>query len=349
MILCADVGATKTLLGLAAQEGTGPLQIVASQHFVAAQQPSFEAMLAGFVQGHAALLQKKPLRAACLGVAGPINGRVVQMTNLPWRLDADAIGRQLGGIPVRLANDFEAAASGIDLLAPDELMCLQAGQPVQGGPQLVIGAGSGLGVAFRVWQSGADGGRYQVLTGEGGHFGFAPINAEQDRALMRLRPHVARPVVEHFVSGPGLANFYTFLDQEGEGGKEQLKDPHPVATASNTQGLTGEDIFRRATQDEEPRALHALHHFLLSYGVVAGDYALATLARGGVFVAGGIAQKCGPLMQDGRFMAGFRHKGPYADLLKTMPVHVVMRTDLGLLGAAVLGAGLSTASGPAPR
>jgi glucokinase len=92
-----------------------------------------------------------------------------------------------------------------------------------------------------------------------------------------------------------------------------------------------------------------LHHFLLSYGVVAGDYALATLARGGVFVAGGIAQKCGPLMQDGRFMAGFRHKGPYADLLKTMPVHVVMRTDLGLLGAAVLGAGLSTASGPAPR
>jgi glucokinase len=177
------------------------------------------------------------------------------------------------------------------------------------------------------------------VTGEGGHFGFTPINAEQDRALMRLRPHVARPVVEHFVSGPGLANFYTFLDGE-EGGKADLKSASPMATASNTSGLTGEEVFRRATQEADPRALHALHHFLLSYGVVAGDYALATLARGGVFLAGGIAQKCGPLMQDGRFLVGFQHKGPYAELLKTVPVHVVMRPDLGLLGAATLGAGL---------
>lgn len=335
MILCADVGATKTLLGLARLDESGRVKVVASQRYVAAQVGTFEAMLDRFLSDHAQRLSE-PLRAACFGVAGPVNGQVVQMTNLPWRLDAIALSQKLGGIPVRLANDFEAAASGIDGLSPADVLCLQAGQVVPGAPQLVIGAGSGLGVAFRIWQATPQGGRYQVVTGEGGHFGFTPINAEQDRALMRLRAHVVRPVAEHFVSGPGLANFYTFLDTEG-GGKALLKDHHVVATASNTGGLTGEEVFRRATQDSEPRALHALHHFLLSYGVVAGDYALATLAKGGVFLAGGIAQKLGPLMQDGRFLVGFRQKGPYADLMATIPVHVVNEPDLGLRGAAAIG------------
>ncbi|MBC7699777.1 glucokinase [Aquabacterium sp.] len=340
MILCADIGATKTLLGLALLDAAGRPQVVASKRYVAARVTSFEDMLDGFLADHAGHLSQ-PLRAACFGVAGPVNGDVVQMTNLSWRLDATALGRRLGGIPVRLANDFEAAASGIDGLSPGDLVCLQAGQPVPGAPQLVIGAGSGLGVAFRIWQKTptgrAEDGRYQVVTGEGGHFGFTPINAEQDRALMRLRAHVVRPVAEHFVSGPGLANFYTFLDTD-EGGKALTKDDHAVATASNPDGLTGEEICRRAVQDGEPRALHALHHFLLSYGVVAGDYALATLAKGGVFLAGGIAQKLGPVMQDGRFMVGFRQKGPYADLMATLPVHVVNEPDLGLLGAAAMGA-----------
>jgi glucokinase len=339
MILCADIGATKTLLGLARVNALGGgIEVVASQRYVAAEVGSFEAMLDGFLRDHASHLTQ-PLRAACFGVAGPVNDNQVTMTNLSWRLDAATLSQRLGDIPVRLANDFEAAASGIDLLGGDQLLSLQAGQPITRAPQLVIGAGSGLGVAFRVWQPSGDGqtGHYGVVTGEGGHFSFTPANDEQDRALMRLRPHVARPVAEHFVSGPGLANFYTFLDNE-DSGKLVDKTPHKVATAMDTTGLTGEEVARRATQDGEPRALHALHHFLLSYGVVAGDYALATLARGGVFLAGGIAQKLGAVMQDGRFLVGFHQKGPYAGLMQTIPVHVVTAPDLGLLGAAVIGA-----------
>lgn len=334
MILCADIGATKTLLGLAQVNGKGAIELVASQRYVAAEVGAFEAMLEGFLRDQAAHLAQ-PLRAACFGVAGPVNDGQVSMTNLSWHLDAQALSQRLGGIPVRLANDFEAAASGIDLLGNEHLLALQAGQPKAQAPQLVIGAGSGLGVAFRIWQPAQ--GHYGVVTGEGGHFSFTPANDEQDRALMRLRPHVARPVAEHFVSGPGLANFYTFLDNE-DSGKQVDKAPHKVATAMDTSGLTGEEVFRRAVEDGEPRALHALHHFLLAYGVVAGDYALATLARGGVFLAGGIAQKLGEVMKDGRFLVGFNQKGPYAGLMQTIPVHVVTAPDLGLLGAAAIGA-----------
>lgn len=346
MILCADIGATKTLLGLAVPDGSGDgVRVVASQRYVAAEVASFDDMLDGFLRDHQAA-QTAPLQAACFGIAGPVTGEVVQMTNLPWRLDAQALSQQLGGIPVRLVNDFKAAASGIDALKPDELLNLQPGTALEKEPQLVIGAGSGLGVAFRVWRDHPDGhgGYYHVVPGEGGHVGFSPINAEQDRAMLRLRQHVQRVVAEHFVSGPGLANLYNCLDQDGDHGA-QVDAAHPfelqVATAQNTNGLTGEEVFRRATEEQDSQALHALHHFLLCYGVVAGDHALATLARGGVFLAGGIAQKCGPMMQDGRFLVGFRHKGPYAELVSSFPVNVVMQPDLGLLGAAVLGARLA--------
>lgn len=342
MILCADIGATKTLLGLAVlDDAGGGIRVVASQRYVAAEVGSFDDMLQTFLGDHRQATSE-PLQAACLGIAGPVTGQVVQMTNLPWRLDAQALSAQLGGIPVRLVNDFKAAASGIDVIDRDDLLVLQEGRKLDKEPQLVIGAGSGLGVAFRVWRDHPDkaGGYYHVVPGEGGHIGFSPINGEQDRALQRLRAHVPRVVAEHFVSGPGLANLYNCLDQGGDHGTP-VDAAHPfelqVATAQNTAGLTGEEVFRRATQDRDSRAEHALHHFLLSYGVVAGDHALAVLARGGVFLAGGIAQKCGPIMQDGRFMVGFRQKGPYSELASSFPVHVVMEPDLGLLGAAVLG------------
>lgn len=323
MILCADVGATKTLLGLAESDGAGGVRLLTSRRYVAAEVPSVDAMLVDFLTAQRDRLQR-PLRAACFGVAGPVQGEDIQMTNLPWRFQVGELRRLLGGIPVRLVNDFEAAASGIDVLDPQQLMPLQAGAPEAHGRQLVLGAGTGLGVAWRIWQ----GDRYQVVAGEGGHIGFSPLNEVQAHCMERLRPLVPRVVAEHFVSGPGLANWYACLGDA---------PPTRVATAQDHDGVTAEVVFRWATEAGDVRALQALEQFLWSYGAVAGDHALATLARGGVFLAGGIALKWGRLMQDGRFMWAFRHKGPYADLMHTLPVHVVMYPDLGLLGAASLG------------
>lgn len=327
MILCADVGATKTLLGLAEVDAaTGRVAVKASERYVAAQVPSFEAMLTDFLSKHGPSFGQ-PLRAAGLGVAGPVRDQIVQMTNLPWRLDARALSQHLGGVPVTLVNDFEAAAHGIEALGPDELMTLQDGDADAQGNQLVIGAGSGLGVAFRIWQ----GGRHHVVPGEGGHIGFAPSNEQQDLVLQRLRSLVPRVVVEHLVSGPGLVNFYQCLGDE---------PPAKVFTPMDTDGLTGEGVFRKATQEGDVRAQQALEQFLLAYGAVAGDYALATLARGGVYVAGGVAQRCGEMMRDGRFLRGFGHKGGNTALMATIPVHLVLQTELGLVGAAVAGARL---------
>ena len=135
---------------------------------------------------------------ACLGIAGPVDGRRMAVTNFPWAIDADSLEAILGA-PVALANDFVAAAHGIDVLGPDDFATLQAGEPEPRAPQLVIGAGTGLGVAYRVWQ----GDRYTVIGGEGGHAGFAPADERQAELWRDLHARLGRVVSSTSSRGPG--------------------------------------------------------------------------------------------------------------------------------------------------
>ena len=74
--------------------------------------------------------------------------------------------------------------------------------------------------------------------------------------------------------------------------------------------------------------------FLEAYGAVAGNLALISLARGGIFLGGGIAPKLLPVMTDGTFMRGFTGKGRFTDLLSRIPVKVIENPLTALLGAA---------------
>jgi glucokinase len=70
------------------------------------------------------------------------------------------------------------------------------------------------------------------------------------------------------------------------------------------------------------------------YGGEAGNLALRTVARGGIYVAGGIALKLMPKMRDGRFAAAVHHKEKLGDFLKQIPIHVVLNDECPLIGAA---------------
>lgn len=330
MILCADIGGTNTRLALASVQADAGVRILASWRVPARQVGSLPAAVTQFLAQQQPVLAAAGGRvhAACLGVAGPVTGRRVQMTNLPWCVDADALSQQLGGVPTRLVNDFHAAARGTEAVAADELLTLQPGcgaGPVEPGHQLVIGAGTGLGVAWRVW----DGHRHLVVPGEGGHVGFAPLNAVQDRCLARLRPRLGRVVAEHIVSGPGIVNLYRcLLAEQGQ-------------ADAGGEGVSAQEVFRLATQVQDPIASEAVDQFLLAYGAVAGAHALTLMAQGGVFLAGGLAAAWPDLMRNGRFIEGFRLAGPYAELMSTWPVKLVLNPDLGLLGAALEAADLA--------
>lgn len=316
LVLGADVGATNARLAIAEPRAGRPA-IALERRYVNADFSGFERLIEAFV-GEAGAGRR--IDAACLGVAGPVEGRRVKLTNLPWVIDADAAARTLDGARVTLVNDFHAAAAGIDALDAGEVVTLQPGEPATHGPQVVIGAGSGLGVALRVWT----GARYEVVPGEGGHIGFAPADALQAALGEWLRARLGRVSVEHVVSGPGLVRIHAFLCERHGVVAAPIEDPARIARAA----LGGDD----------PLAAEALDLFIACYGAVAGDYALAAGARGGVYVAGGIAPKVLARLAAGGFVRAFTDKGVHAALAARFPLHVVTNESLGLLGALAVAA-----------
>jgi glucokinase len=323
MILAGDIGGTKTLLQLASVRRGRPVPVL-ERRYVAASFADFSAMLARFLEECREQRGRSPrLAQACFGAAGPVSDKRIQMTNLPWCLDAGAIAAQFGIGGVRLVNDFEAAAAGIEALAPSEIATLQQGQPQAQAPRVVIGAGTGLGVAYALPQ----GGRYRIVAGEGGHAGFAPADEEQMRLWQALHAQLGRVSVEHLVSGAGLVRIYEFLRAQ------------PAQAAAAAAGSIGAPaISRLAMEQNDALANRALDLFIACYGAAAGDHTLAVMARGGVYIAGGIARKILSRLQAGGFIAAFNAKGAQAQLNLRTPVHVITTERLGLLGAALIAA-----------
>ena len=305
MILCADIGGTNARLALAEPGTTEPL---AERYFLCADYADFESVLADFLAATGARIA-----AGCLAVAGPVSddGRRARLTNLPWTIDCDALAKRFAIGHLVLANDFAAAAMGVTVTPAEMLITLQNGKPVPTAPRLVVGAGTGLGMATLVWQDD----HWRVLPGEGGHMGFAPLDEAQEQVWRVLRAEHGRVTAERVVSGPGLATIHRILAGES---------------------LSPTGITEKALNDKDAAARLSLDVFLAAYGAFAGDMAMGSLARGGVFLAGGIAGKLLSILPDSPFLAYFNDKAEHADIVRAMPVHVAVDPALGLRGAACL-------------
>jgi len=323
IVLAGDIGGTKTLLTLARVEGTRVEPLV-ERRYPSGEWPEFAPLLADFLTRLAETGQPEHA-AACLGVAGPVGGEKVKVTNLPWVLDPVALARQAGA-PVRLINDFGAVAHGIAALAPEDLHTLQPGEPRSRGVRAVIGAGTGLGHAILAPRTG---GGHTVLGSELGHAEFAPADERQADLWRWLRARHGRASWEHVVSGPGLGAIYQWLVESGARPGEALAR---AAAEGDPAAAVG------AAAEHDPVAQEALALFVQAYGAQAGNLALACLPRGGLYVAGGIAPRLIGALSGGGFTTAFRAKGPMTGLMERIPVHVVLNPKVGLLGAALAAA-----------
>lgn len=315
-VLSGDIGGTHTRLALC--ELDGGVHILHRERYLNANAAGLADHLQTFL-GHLPAPE-----AACFAVAGPTDGRHVQLTNLPWAIDADALQGQFKIPRVRLVNDFLAVGHGIDAVDAQHLAVLQAGHTDEHAPRVVLGAGTGLGVSLCVW----NGKQHIPLPSEGGHIGFAPVDDEQLKLLAFLRAEYRRASVERILSGPGIVALYRFrLREAGRNPAEPdtlLHDKLPAAA-----------ITRAALDQSEPQALEAMRLFCRIYGQTAGDLALLGQALGGVYLAGGIAPKILPLLKHAEFMEGFHAKGRFAEWTRGVPVSVVLDEDVGLKGAAL--------------
>ncbi len=315
MILAGDIGGTKTLLGLF--EGAS---LVLERRYASRDFADFAVLLRAFLgeAGHAGAIDR-----ACFGVAGPVEQGRARVTYLPWQLEARALAQDFAIGRVELVNDFAAAAQGIATLGPADLVTLQEGGAEANGPRVLIGAGTGLGVAGLIREDGG----WRVVPGEGGHAGFAPADEEQADLWRFVRGRAGRVSIERVLSGPGLVEIYRFVCARG--GSADVPDP---LAADNPAAMIGET----ALAEPASLAAAAVDLFVRIYGAVAGDLALTFMARGGVYLAGGIAPKLLPRLRQGGFLAAFRDKAEHARLMPGFPVRLVVDEKLGLRGAAHL-------------
>jgi len=307
--LAADVGGTNFRVAVA-ELVDGRWRIRYRGAYPSQNYPSAEWILGDFL----AACNELKLAAFGIAVAGPVVDGRAKLTNVPWGVDATQISAALGGLPVALLNDFEAVAHGLAVLAPGDVVSLQAGEPRSGAPKLLVGAGTGLGVGVLA----PCGDRYDALTSEGGHADFAPQSAVEIALFEHLAARHGHVSWERIVSGPGIEAIYDFL----------LQQTHP-----GSKPLTAAEVTEAALTGKDPLAVQTLEMFVSAYGAFAGNLALTVLPRAGVYLAGGIAPRILGKLQEGGFLQAFKAKGRFTSLLAQMPVHIVTDGDVGLLGA----------------
>lgn len=318
MILAGDVGGTKVNLALFRVEKERLVPCVVKSY------PSHE--YSSLVDVISALLKdsREPVTAAAFGIAGPVDEGKARLTNLGWEVVAGDIARHLNLPAVRLLNDLEATAYGTQHLSESDVLVLQRGEPRRHAPIAVIAAGTGLGEGGLVW----DGRHYRALPSEGGHADFAPRNAVEVDLLRFMLARFDHVSCERLVSGPGIVEIYDFhrsraACEEPAWLKERLAAEDPAAAISAAAMEGADDV-----------CVKTLDTFVSLYGAEAGNLTLKLLARGGLYVGGGIAPKIQKTMQQGGFTAAFVDKGRYRALLEQIPVYLILNQLTALLGAA---------------
>lgn len=326
LVLAGDIGGTKTRLAIAEVEGAR-VHIIREAEYPSRQFDSLEKFLADFIAD-------SPIPAyAAFGIAGPVRGRAVRTTNLPWYIEADVLQQHFGFRACNLLNDLEATAYGIPALGADDLLVLQTGEVGATGNAAVIAAGTGLGEAALYW----DGQSHHPFATEGGHATFSPRNTLEFALLNHLQQHHNQHQGEHVswervVSGMGLLDLYAFLLHYRHAStptwlaeKMQCTDS---AAAISAAALAGSDAI----------CVETMQLFVSLYGAESGNLALKVMSRGGLYVGGGIAPKILPLLQTGEFLAAFLDKGRMKPLLAAMPVKVILNDHAALYGPALFAA-----------
>ena len=321
MLLAADVGGTKSLVGLFRQGADRPEQKVIRE-YTTLDFDSLDEILTTFLDETGT----SSVDAVCVGVAGPVSGLVARLTNVPWLADASPMAERFPGRPVLLLNDLEAMAYSVAVLEPEELCVLQEGVPVPSGNAALIAAGTGLGEALLHNL----GGRFVPSASEGGHADFSARTPRELALVHELTRTHGRVDVERVVSGPGLVNLFRFTH-----GSSTLEAACRVIGRDFDPAELPAIITRTALARRCEQCAEALDMFVEAYGSEAGNLALRSVATAGVYVGGGIAPKILPALESGLFMDAFRDKDPMTDLLRTLPVTVILNPAAGLLGAAV--------------
>lgn len=307
-VLIGDIGGTNARFALVAGRDAEPELF----HPVAtADYPDIEGAIQAAVLSQTS---RKP-RSAVIAAAGPITGDEVDLTNAPWIIRPHEVMAATGIEDVILLNDFEALALSLTALQPSDVAPVGGGRAEAAGAKVVLGPGTGLGVGALVEAAGL----YVPIPGEGGHVALGPDEADEFPLWANIEPEHGRISAEALLCGRGLVRLYRAV----------------ALTAGATPAeITPPEITQAALSGNDPLAVRTVSLYARLLGRLAGDMALVFIARGGVFIGGGISPRILPFLTTGEFRRAFEAKAPHEAVMAEIPTWVITRDNPAMPGLA---------------
>ena len=306
--LVADIGGTNARFGWVASAGAAVSHL---QRYPCADHAGPAEVAGQYLREHGL---SHPA-AAAIGIATPVLGDAVSMTNLSWRFSIRDLQRRLGVERLQVLNDFAALALGLPTATSGELRQIGTGSPAEGAPLALIGPGTGLGVSGLLRTPGG----VAPIVGEGGHVSLGAVDAEEDRVVGVLRRRFGHVSAERVLSGAGIANLHQALAE---------------LRGQPAEALDAATITERARTGNDRLCAETLDRFFAFLGSVAGNLALTLGARGGVYIAGGIVPRLGTAIDASSFRERFEAKGRFRDYLAAIPTWLVLEASaIALRGA----------------
>jgi glucokinase len=336
-VLAFDIGGTKVASAICQindPQKSPSIHLDSKADFASSEFSNFDGVV------HAWLGKNPPnlasIAAVGIGVAGPVKGtfpnQSAHVTNLGWTLSAAAISRMFDDRPVYLGNDMETHGWGVTILPESKYISISDAKP-NPGSQCLIAAGTGLGESVIAW----NGQELTPLPGEGGHAAFSPFDERDDRLLRFLRHKYNGHVSWERVLGgrDGFKNLALFLAEDIKSdSKWEHLSKHAQDLVHNARDLIdlGPTVISLLTT-HDPFAEHLFSYYALLYGREAANLAVKCMPYAGLYIGGGIAPRIIDAMKK-HFMTGFLAKGRFSEVLKGIPVRMIMDTDNGIKGAA---------------
>ena len=309
-ILAIDLGGTNIRFGIA-QDETAPIAEI--KVMACADFPTIEDAINAYLSSH----QSQNIESVSIAVAAPVMDDTIDITNNNWRFSKTDLHKNLGVKRLMVINDFTAQALAQHEPNRHGNVVLKQGRNHDQGqsdaPLLVIGPGTGLGVAaLKPTHQGM-----MPIEGEGGHVYFTPRNDLERQLEAFLRHEVGFVSAEHIISGSGLEAIYRFLCQHDNA-------PYDGKSAAE---------IGDATLKSDGRERQAVFIMMESLATVMVNTIITLGCWQGAVIAGGVAPRFAAIIEESRFLDRFQDAGVLTPTFQDLPIWLATDPYLGLEGA----------------
>jgi len=332
--LACDLGGTKVLLGIYKKDiNEDSPKLIFKKKYLSSGWESFELILEDFLKNECKNIAHPS--SACFAVAGPISNNDAKIINLSWNISGNALKNKFNFKSCELINDFAVQIYGIPFLKKNQYSTLQNGSHTEGANNdlhAIVGAGTGLGIARGI----ISGKQVKVLASEGGHVEYSPKSKLEWDLKIWLKNHlkVKRISCERIISGTGLSRIAEWRLSKPDAQNHPLQQYLKKIKNFDAARKEFPEKICKLSKEGDQLMIEVEKIWLGTYASLLGDVALQELCFGGLWISGGTASKHLKNFKSDLFMKQFFDKGRLKDILKTIPMKVILDEEFGLFSAA---------------